>query len=73
MHNIITITKQISNDFHLWNGGFQKSCTIDDLIQYVEWRYPQKHKQILMLENRRRVLLVKLSQFQRALPEGNEY
>jgi hypothetical protein len=69
--NIITITKQISDDFHQWNGGFKKSCTIDDFIQYVEWRYPQKQKVILMLENRRRFLLVKLSQFQRALPEGN--
>jgi hypothetical protein len=69
--NIITITEQIHDDFHQWNGGYQKSCTIDDFIQYVEWRYPQKHKEILMLENRRRVLLVKLTQFQRALPEGN--
>jgi hypothetical protein len=69
--NIITITEQIHDDFHQWNGGYQKSCTIDDFIQYVEWLYPQKHKEILMLENRRRVLLVKLTQFQRALPEGN--
>ncbi|MBE9233150.1 hypothetical protein IQ231_16075 [Cuspidothrix issatschenkoi LEGE 03284] len=69
--NIMTITEQIHDDFHQWNGGYQKSCTIDDFIQYVEWRYPQKHKEILMLENRRRVLLVKLTQFQRALPEGN--
>lgn len=69
--NIMTITEQIHDDFHQWNGGYQESCTIDDFIQYVEWRYPQKHKEILMLENRRRVLLVKLTQFQRALPEGN--
>lgn len=69
--NIITITEQIHNDFHQWNGGYQKSCTIDDFLQYVEWRYPKKHKEILMLENRRKVLLVKLIQFQRSLPEGN--
>ncbi|MEM9541876.1 MAG: hypothetical protein AAGA60_20565 [Cyanobacteria bacterium P01_E01_bin.42] len=69
--NIVTITEQISDDFYQWNGGFTKTCTIDDFIEYVEWRYPQKHEVILMLHNRRRVLLLKLGQLQRTLPEGN--
>lgn len=68
--NILTIAEQVSEDFHQWNGGNQNSCTIDDFINYVEWRYPEKHQVILMLHNRRRVLLLKLSQRQRALPEG---
>ncbi|MCC5634442.1 hypothetical protein LC593_00980 [Nostoc sp. CHAB 5844] len=68
--NILTIAEQVSEDFHQWNGGNQKTCTIDDFIDYVEWRYPQKHNVILMLHNRRRILLLKLTQLQRALPEG---
>ncbi len=68
--NIIAIDELVSDDFHQWNGGNHVSCTIDDFIDYVEWKYPQKHEAILMLLNRRRVLLLKLSQFQRALPEG---
>jgi hypothetical protein len=68
--NIITISENLSRDFHQWNGGNHKSCTIDDFIEYVEWKYPQKHKVILMLDNRRRILMLKLTQSQRALPEG---
>ncbi len=68
--NIITIAKQESENFHQWNGGNAKTCTIDDFIEYIERRYPQKHEVILMLHNRRKILLFKLSQVQRALPEG---
>ena len=69
--NIITIEEQISDNFHQWNGGFGKTCTVDDFIEYIERLYPEKHEAILMLHNRRRVLLLKLSQFQRSLPEGD--
>lgn len=68
--NILTVAKQISEDFHQWNGGTQTPCTIDDFIEYVERHYAGNHPLILMLYNRRRVLLIKLSQLQRALPEG---
>lgn len=70
--NIITIAEQVSDDFHQWNGGFAKTCTINDFIEYVESHYPQKHEAILMLHNRRRVLLLKLSQFQRVLRESEQ-
>jgi hypothetical protein len=69
--NIFTIAEQISEDFHQWNGGNDKTCTIDDFIEYLEQRYSQKHEVILMLHNRRRILMLKMAQFQRALP-GSE-
>ncbi|MCT7949251.1 hypothetical protein NG798_05580 [Ancylothrix sp. C2] len=68
--NIITIASHVHEDFHLFNGGNSKICTIDTFIEYIKWRYPQKHEVILMLHNRRRVLMLKLAQLQRALPEG---
>ena len=68
--NIIAIREEISDDFHLWNGGFKKSCTIDDFIEYIEWKYPKKHDKILMLYNRREVLYQKLKMLQRTLPYG---
>ncbi len=63
--NIFTISEQVSENFHQWNGGNNQTCTVDDFIEYVERLYPQKHELILMLHNRRRVLLLKLSQLQR--------
>lgn len=70
LDNILTIYKQVHEDFHQWNGGYKRTCTIHDFIEYVEWRYPEKHEVILMLHNRQRILMIKLSQFQRALPES---
>lgn len=68
--NILTIDKQVHEDFHQLNGGYNTACTIHDFIEYVEWRYPQKHEVILMLHNRQRILRLKLDQVQPALPEG---
>jgi len=70
LDNILTIDKQVHEDFHQWNGGNNRTCTIHDFIEYVEWRYPEKHEVILMLHNRQRILMIKLSQSQRALPES---
>ncbi|EDZ96369.1 hypothetical protein AmaxDRAFT_0700, partial [Limnospira maxima CS-328] len=50
----------------------QETCTIDDFIDYVEWRYPEKHELILTLHNKQRVLRLKLAQFQRTLPESRD-
>lgn len=69
--NILTIAEPVSEDFHQWNGGNDKTCTIDDFIEYLEQRYSQKHEVILMLHNRRRILMLKMAQFQRTLP-GSE-
>lgn len=70
--NILTIDKRLHEDFHQWNGGYNKTCTIDQFINYVEWRYPEKHELILTLHNKRRVLMIKLAQLQRTLPESRE-
>ena len=70
--NILTIDKRLHEDFHQWNGGTQKTCTIDDFIDYVEWRYPEKHELILTLHNKQRVLRLKLAQVQRTLPESRD-
>jgi hypothetical protein len=69
--NIITLAEEISDEFHQWNGGYDKSCTIDDFIEFVELFYSDKYEVVLMLLNRRSVLEVKLSQLQRHLPQGN--
>ncbi|MDY7051130.1 hypothetical protein [Limnospira fusiformis] len=70
--NILTIDKKLHEDFHQWNGGTQETCTIDDFIDYVEWRYPEKHELILTLHNKQIVLRSKLAQFQRTLPESRD-
>ncbi|WP_254565460.1 hypothetical protein [Oscillatoria sp. HE19RPO] len=70
--NILTIDKRLHEDFHQWNGGTQKTCTIDDFIEYVEWRYPDKHELILTLLNKRGVLMIKLAQLQRTLPKSRD-
>ncbi|NJK99629.1 MAG: hypothetical protein HC838_06585 [Spirulinaceae cyanobacterium RM2_2_10] len=70
LDNIITIAKQVSEDFHQWNGGSRQTCTIDDFIEYVELYYPDKHTLILNLYDKKQRLEIKLSQLQRALPEG---
>ncbi len=42
MDNLITLTEQVHREFHAWNGGFDKPCTIDDLINFVQHMYPEK-------------------------------
>lgn len=70
--NIITISEQVSDEFHQWNGGYNKTCTIDDFIEYIELFYSGKHEVVLMLHNLKRVLQIKLSQVQRSLPESDQ-
>lgn len=70
--NILTIDKRLHEDFHQWNGGTQKTCTIDDFIDYVKWRYPEKHELILTLYNKQRGLMLKLPQIQRTFQESRD-
>jgi hypothetical protein len=42
MDNLITLTEQVHREFHAWNGGFDKPCRIDDLINFVHNMYPDK-------------------------------
>lgn len=71
-YNLLSIAKQESEDFHQWNGGNDKTCTINEFIEYVERHYPEKHDVLLMLLNRRSVLMLRLAQLQRALPASEE-
>jgi len=70
--NIITISHRIHEDFHRWNGGNDKSCTVDDFIDFIESHYPSKHQAILKLLRRRKILELKLSELQGTLPAGSE-
>lgn len=47
--NLITLTEEVHRDFHAWKGGFDKSCTIDDLIQFVNELYPEQEEANLKL------------------------
>lgn len=38
--NIITLSGEVHDEFHSWNGGSKNPCTVDDLIQFVCERYP---------------------------------
>jgi hypothetical protein len=49
--NIITISETISDEFHQWNGGYDKTCTIDDFIDFIEIFYANKRQLILRLLN----------------------
>lgn len=48
LDNLITIKETIHNDFHAWNGGTQKKCTIDDFIQFIMIMYMYKANQVLI-------------------------
>lgn len=54
--NLITLTQEIHNDFHSWNGGYQKPCTADHLIQFVQELYPENYEVIMKLKNVKKVL-----------------
>ena len=58
LDNLITLTQEVHNDFHTWNGGFQKSCTVDHLIQFVSNLYPDNYKVILRLNKIKQMLNV---------------
>jgi len=36
------LTEQVHREFHAWNGGFDKPCTIDDLINFFSICTPIK-------------------------------
>lgn len=40
--NLITLTETVHREFHSWNGGFDKCCTVDDLIQFVNEHYSER-------------------------------
>jgi len=51
LDNLITLTDDIHKEFHHWNGGFDKPCTIDELIQFVNELYPEREEISLKLNH----------------------
>ena len=43
-------------EFHLWNGGFNKICTIDDFIKFLTQNYPEAHEALLMVNQMKKKL-----------------
>ncbi|WP_247216059.1 hypothetical protein [Synechococcus sp. C9] len=56
MDNLITLTEPVHKEFHCWNGGFDKPCTIDDLINFVQNMYPEKVEAQIKLNKIKSVL-----------------
>ncbi len=54
--NLITLIQEVHNEFHAWNGGSQKPCTVDHLIQFVNELYPDNYKVILRLTKVKQML-----------------
>ncbi len=54
--NLITITTDIHNEFHAWNGGTHQSCTIDDFIKFVDERYPEADEARIWLNKKKQLL-----------------
>lgn len=62
--NIITINEDLHQEFHQWMGGKDKSCTIEDFIQFIELFYvSEKSVLTVQLLQRQAVLLEKLKKF----------
>jgi hypothetical protein len=55
-NNLITLTTDVHDQFHQHMEGYDKCCTIDDLIKFVQTYYPQNAKVITWLNNQKLVL-----------------
>jgi hypothetical protein len=56
--NLITLTQEVHDEFHAWNGGSQKPCTVDHLIQFINELYPDNYEIILRLNKIKLMLQV---------------
>jgi hypothetical protein len=56
--NLITLSQEVHNDFHTWNGGSQKSCTADNLIEFVQQLHSDNYAVILRLNKIKQILAV---------------
>jgi hypothetical protein len=54
--NLITLTQEVHNEFHAWNGGSQKPCTVEHLIKFVSELYPDNYEVTLRLKNIKQIL-----------------
>lgn len=56
LDNLITLTQEVHNEFHAWNGGSQKLCTVDHLIQFVNNLHPDNYEVVLRLNKVKQML-----------------
>jgi hypothetical protein len=56
LDNLITMTEQVHQEFHGWNGGFDKACTIDDLIQFINEQYSENDEICIRLSQVKKTL-----------------
>ncbi|HEY9878664.1 MAG TPA: hypothetical protein V6D29_09430, partial [Leptolyngbyaceae cyanobacterium] len=54
--NLITLTQEVHNNFHAWNGGFHKPCTVDHLLKFVSELYPDNYEVTLKLNQVKKML-----------------
>jgi hypothetical protein len=54
--NLITLSQEVHNDFHTWNGGSQKPCTADDLIKFAQQLHSDNYEVILRLNKIKQIL-----------------
>ncbi len=59
--NLILIKEPIHHNFHAWNEGFDKPCTINDFISYIKTMQPEFYEHIAFeLDKRQLALQTKL-------------
>lgn len=56
LDNLITLKEKVHQDFHSWNGGYDKPCTVDDLIRFVNEQYPENDAVCLWLNQIKKVI-----------------
>jgi hypothetical protein len=57
--NLITLSQEVHDEFHTWNGGYQKSCTADNLIDFVQQLHSDNYEVSLRLNKIKQMLCVK--------------
>ena len=56
--NLITLSQEVHNDFHAWNGGSGKSCTADNLIDFVQQLHSDNYEVIMRLNKIKQILAI---------------
>ncbi len=54
--NLITLTESVHKEFHAWNEGGHKPCTVDDLIRFVNELYPDQEEACFKLNQIKKAL-----------------
>jgi hypothetical protein len=54
------LTQEVHNEFHAWNGGSQKLCTAELLIEFVSKLYPDNYEVVMRINESKKILDTKL-------------